>query len=145
MAKGNYVETNDIAFSAQLQGFKGEIGGYAAQLGVTPAQIAAQAADADYFDYCLKCQGIMQNSAQQWTTWKETSPAMAAPRRPQAGRSRRCCPPPCRRWLPASRRVSARSSNKSRPIPITTRLLATPSASKARRRRAGLHDAPAAV
>jgi hypothetical protein len=71
MPKGNYIETNDIAFSAQLQGFKGEIGGYATQLGVTQAQITAQAADADYFDYCLKCQGIMQNGAQQWTTWKD--------------------------------------------------------------------------
>jgi len=70
MAKGNFVQGNDNAFSAQLITFQTNIGGYAAILGVTPAQVAGQKADSDYQDYVLKCLGIMQNAAQQWTTWK---------------------------------------------------------------------------
>ena len=40
-------------------------------IGFTPAQVAAQAADSDYLDYVLKCLGVMQNAAQQWTAWKD--------------------------------------------------------------------------
>ncbi|MDQ6810082.1 MAG: hypothetical protein M3Z64_11775 [Verrucomicrobiota bacterium] len=38
--------------------------------GLTPAQVAAQAADADYFSYVLAVQELMANSAKQWTAWK---------------------------------------------------------------------------
>ncbi len=83
--KGNYIQGNDNAFSAQLKTYKNNIGDYAVTLGVTPAQVAAQAADSDYLEYVLKCLGIMQNAAQQWTAWKDltrdggTPPTNGAP------------------------------------------------------------------
>ncbi len=71
MAKTGYIQQSDIAFSAQLQTFKNNIGSYSAALGVSAAQVTGQAADADYFEYVLKCQAVMQNGAQQWTAWKD--------------------------------------------------------------------------
>src|ERR1039457_5429174 len=44
MAKSDYIATNDDAFNAQLQTFKNGIGSYSVLLGLTAAQIAAQAA-----------------------------------------------------------------------------------------------------
>ena len=85
MAKTAYLNKGDDAFGAQLNTFKNNIGGYAAILGLTPAQTAAQAADAGYFNYILQCQAVMQNGAQQWTAWKilermgGTSPATGVP------------------------------------------------------------------
>jgi hypothetical protein len=71
MAKSSYVSPGDEGFAAQLQTFKSAIGAYAATLGVTPAAVTAQAADADYFSYVLASQQIMQNGARQWTGWKD--------------------------------------------------------------------------
>ncbi|MBI3414311.1 MAG: hypothetical protein HY043_03160 [Verrucomicrobia bacterium] len=85
MAKSDYINPNDEAFNAQLQTFQAGIGNYSAILGVTPAQIASQAADAAYFDYCLQCLALMSNGGQQWTAWKNlerdggTPPASGAP------------------------------------------------------------------
>jgi hypothetical protein len=85
MAKTNYIQTNDNAFSAQLKTFKVEIPNYSGALGVTAAQVTAQAADCDYLEYVLKCLGIMQNAGQQWTAWKDimrdggTPPPTGAP------------------------------------------------------------------
>jgi hypothetical protein len=83
MPKGNFIPGNDNAFSAQLKTFKLNIGSYAATLGVTAAQVAAQAADSDYLEYVLKCLGVMQNTAQQWTAWKDLTRAGGTP--PVAG------------------------------------------------------------
>ena len=63
--KGNYVQANDNAFSAQLLTFKAEIPAYVGVLKLTADVVSGQAADGDYFDYCLKCQGILQNAATQ--------------------------------------------------------------------------------
>jgi hypothetical protein len=71
MARSNYVNPADDGFAAQLQTFKSAIGAYAATLGVSPAAVTAQAADADYFSYVLASQQIMQNGARQWTGWKD--------------------------------------------------------------------------
>jgi hypothetical protein len=71
MAKTNYIAANDNAFAAQLNLFKNKIGDYAATVGVTAAQKTTQAADADYFNYLLQCQEMMQTGAQQWTAWKD--------------------------------------------------------------------------
>jgi hypothetical protein len=71
MAKSSYISTTDDGFAHQLLTFKNAIGAYAAGLGVTAAQIAAQAADADYFNYVLQCQEIIQNASKQWTAWKD--------------------------------------------------------------------------
>src|SRR4051794_33997101 len=85
MAKTDYLSSSDDAFGHQLLTFKNAIGGYAAGLGVTAAQVTAQAADADYFNYVLQCQEIMQNAARQWTAWKAlernggTAPPTGAP------------------------------------------------------------------
>jgi hypothetical protein len=86
--KGNYVEGNDHDFSAQLITFKEEIGSYVAVLKLTPDQVSGQAADADYFEYCLKCLDILQKAATQATTWKDimrgggTPPPTGAPAAP---------------------------------------------------------------
>src|SRR4051812_19522269 len=71
MPKSSYIPFNDDAFAAQLQAFKNAIPGYATTLGLTPAQVAAQAADADYFSYVLASQQLIRNSASQWTGWKD--------------------------------------------------------------------------
>lgn len=70
MAKTDYIRTSDADFAQQLLTFKTTIGGYAATVGVTPAQVTAQAADADYFNYVLASREIMQNGAQQWGGWR---------------------------------------------------------------------------
>jgi hypothetical protein len=86
--KGNYVEGNDHDFSAQLITFKQEIGSYVAVLKLTADVVSAQAADADYFEYCLKCLDILQKAASQATTWKDiergggTPPPTGAPAAP---------------------------------------------------------------
>jgi len=83
--KSNYVQGNDNAFSAQLITFKEEIPAYVSVLKLTADVVSGQAADADYFDYCLKCQGILQNAAIQATGWKDitrdggTPPPTGAP------------------------------------------------------------------
>jgi hypothetical protein len=83
--KSDYINPNDEAFNAQLKTFKMGISTYAAVLGVTPAQVATQAADADYFNYILQCMAIMANGSLQWTMWKNLErgggnpPAMGAP------------------------------------------------------------------
>ena len=83
--KGNYIQGNDNAFSAQLKTFKNNIGGYAVALGVSIPQVTAQGADSDYLEYVLKCLGVMQNAGQQWTAWKDlardggTPPVAGAP------------------------------------------------------------------
>jgi hypothetical protein len=85
MPKSNYIQTNDDAFGAQLKTFKINIPSYAATIGVSPAQVTAQGADCDYFNYTLACQEIMQNAAQQATSWKDltrgggTPPMSGAP------------------------------------------------------------------
>jgi hypothetical protein len=43
------------------------------------AQVTAQAADADYFNYVLACRDIMQNGALQWTGWKTLMRAGGTP------------------------------------------------------------------
>ena len=85
MAKSDYLSSNDDACAAQFQTFKSGIGAYAALLAVTPGQVTAQAADADYFSYVLACQQIAQNAGSQWTGWKDlirrggTPPPSGAP------------------------------------------------------------------
>ncbi len=50
--------------------FKRAIDGYAATLGLSPAQLASQAADADFYDYVSSIQRLMQNGGQSWTGYK---------------------------------------------------------------------------
>lgn len=71
MPRADYIQYNDDLFNAQMQTFKNGIGGYATLLGVTPAQVAMQANDADCFNYILQCQDLMLHAGQQWTAWKK--------------------------------------------------------------------------
>ena len=88
MPKRDYLDPNDDAFSAQLQTFKTNIGSYATVLVVTPAQVTAQAADANYSAYVIACHLTMQQGAQQWTKWKDfvrgggTAPPTGTPAAP---------------------------------------------------------------
>ncbi len=68
ISKSPTIKKSDTAFGAQLLTFAANIGNYT--LGLTAAQITAQNNDAQYFNYTLLCQGIMQAAAQQWTAWK---------------------------------------------------------------------------
>lgn len=67
--KSPAVKQPDSEFGAQLKTFKDNIGSYST-LGLTPAQITAQAADADYYNYVLECQAVIQNDAREWSAWK---------------------------------------------------------------------------
>jgi len=70
MPKSDFVSPNDDGYAAQMQAFKNAIAPYATDLGVTPAQVTAQAADSDYFSYTLACRDIIRNASSQWTNWK---------------------------------------------------------------------------
>ena len=85
MAKDSYIQRNDADFSAQLTTFKNVIPDYATLLNLDPGIVTAQAADADYFAWCLQLQELLRNTAQQSSTWKTlirnggTPPATGAP------------------------------------------------------------------
>jgi len=85
MPRLDYISQNDDAFNAQMQTFKNGIGPYSTLIGLTTAQVTAQAADAAYLDFTLKCLKITAACAQQWVAWKDlvrgggTPPATGAP------------------------------------------------------------------
>jgi len=54
MAKRDFLEQVDIAFVTQLLVFKNAIGPYETLFGLTPAEVAQQAADADFFKYVVE-------------------------------------------------------------------------------------------
>jgi hypothetical protein len=95
MPKSDYLNPSDPPFAAQLLTFKNAIGGYAPGLGLTPAQVTTQAADADYFDYAVTRQTIASNDAQQWTGWKDLIRGGGTP--PGCGRAGVSRPPGRRR------------------------------------------------
>ena len=70
MRKADPIQKNDEAFNLQMQNFATNLPGYATVLNISGGQASAQLADSAYFDYTLKCQGIMIASGQQWTAWK---------------------------------------------------------------------------
>jgi len=72
MAKNDLILKSDLAFANQLQLFKLNIGKYAAVLGLTPAQVAAQAADADFYQYVIHGQQAMLSHSQSWTVLRKT-------------------------------------------------------------------------
>lgn len=85
MPKDPYLKSADDDFRDQLNTFKGGIGDHATTLGVAPAEVTAQAADADYFTYVLASQAVVQNTGKQWTAWKDmarkggTAPVTGSP------------------------------------------------------------------
>lgn len=85
MPKGDRIKSGERAFSNQLLHFKGAIGAYATLLDVTPAMVAAQAADADRYKWELDVAEGCAQCSEQWTAWKDitrnggTFPASGAP------------------------------------------------------------------
>ena len=73
MAKADLIHKGDLVFGAQMRTFKNNIGPVAASLGMTPEQVAAQAADADYYNYVLACHAQMLAHAKGWTALKKNT------------------------------------------------------------------------
>ena len=71
MPKSSSINAADEGFGSQLQTFNTAIPPYATTLGLAPAVVTAQAADADYYSYTLQCQQIMLGGSRQWTAWKD--------------------------------------------------------------------------
>ena len=78
MPKSDFLKIKDLAFLGQMQTFKATIGSYAGTLGVSPEQLAAQAADTDFFGYILACQQAMQSGAREFTAGKNITRAGGA-------------------------------------------------------------------
>jgi hypothetical protein len=70
MIKSDPIQQNDLAFAAQMLTFKNNLPTSAAILGLPPAVVDGQAADAVAFDYWVRSMNIMQKDAQQFTAWK---------------------------------------------------------------------------
>ncbi len=70
MPKKDYLSDSPEDFSSQLITFKNAIGQYATLFELTAPEVAAQAADADYFDFVLQCLDLMDNTAKQWVAWR---------------------------------------------------------------------------
>ena len=117
MAKADLILKSDLAFGAQMKTFKNNIVPVAASLGVTPAQVAAQAAEADYFNYVLACQNLMLAHS---TAWKATK--KLARNGSLTGESQGLGDPVLPDPVPLVRRAwsagSARRCGRSRPVPI---------------------------
>jgi len=71
MAKADLILKGDLVFGAQMRTFKNNIAPIAAGLGLTPAQVASQAADSDYYNYVLACQNLMLSHSKGWTAMKK--------------------------------------------------------------------------
>jgi len=69
--KSDYVNKSDIAFGQQLNLMATGLPGYATVLGIAADTLAAVLADDKYFDYCLKCQAILQKAARESTYWRD--------------------------------------------------------------------------
>jgi len=70
MAKTTNLDQRDNQLAAELEAFKNAIGPYASRLGVSRDQVAAQAADSDYFGYTLAVQELLTTGSKQWNSWK---------------------------------------------------------------------------
>ena len=79
MAKTDFVKVRDMDFITQMLLFKNIIGNYAALLELTPAEVAAQAVDGDYFNYIFECQQSIQSSSLAMTALKKTIRAGRTP------------------------------------------------------------------
>ena len=72
MAKADLIHKSEMSFARQMLIFKENIGPHAAALGLTSAQVAAQAADADYYYHVVTSHDMVQAHARAWTTLKRT-------------------------------------------------------------------------
>lgn len=67
------IPKGDHAFAAQMRTFQQNIAKHAADLGITPEQVAAQSADADHFNHVVSSQQMMLTTAKAWTTRRKTA------------------------------------------------------------------------
>jgi hypothetical protein len=72
MAKKDLMLKGEVPFARQLLMFKENIGAHAVALGLTPAQVAGQAADADYYSYVVFSHNLVQTHAKAWTVLKKS-------------------------------------------------------------------------
>ena len=85
MPKGPRIKYGDRELSNQMLMFMAAIGTYAPLLGLTPAQVAAQAADAVRYKWELDVAEMCAQCSEQWTAWKKITrdggsfPATGAP------------------------------------------------------------------
>ncbi|MGH8092548.1 MAG: hypothetical protein ACREIF_03625 [Chthoniobacterales bacterium] len=89
--KNDYLKQNNAAFALQLDSFRNNIAAYATLLGLSPAEVTAQADDAAQYSYVLACLATMEQGAQQWSNWHKllrhggTPPPTGAPVAPVLG------------------------------------------------------------
>lgn len=69
MAKAE-LDQRDSRLAAELEAFKNGIVPYASRLGISAEQVAAHAADTDYFSYTLAVQELLASNSKQWNGWK---------------------------------------------------------------------------
>lgn len=70
MAKAPFLPKDDNGKADALDNFAAKLSGYAATLEVSAADVSSAQADAAWFRYVLGAQKQMQNTAQQWTAYK---------------------------------------------------------------------------
>lgn len=71
MPKSDYITQGNVGFSDQLNTTRNAIAGYAATLGLTPAQVASLAADAAYYAHVLEIGTVLKNASRQASSWAE--------------------------------------------------------------------------
>lgn len=72
MAKIDLISKADYSFARQMMIFKENIGKHSVAMGLTPEQVAAQAADADYYNYVVQSHGLMQTHMNTMTVFKRS-------------------------------------------------------------------------
>ncbi len=70
MPKFNYIPDSDEGKAALFERFRNTIGSFSALLGLSAPEVAAQAADANWFRYTLNHSISMRDSASQWVGYK---------------------------------------------------------------------------
>lgn len=71
MAKTDYIPKDDEGKAAFFERFRDTLPTYAAALGLLPAEVAGQAADAAWFRHVLGYGRSMQDYASQWAVYKK--------------------------------------------------------------------------
>lgn len=70
MAKSDYISLTDEGKASQFERFRDTIATYTATLGLTPALVTGQAADATAFRHILNHARSMQDAGSQWIGYK---------------------------------------------------------------------------
>ncbi len=71
MAKNDYIPRDDAGRVALLTNFRNTVGPFATQLGLSPADLDGQAADAAWARYVLRHSRVMKSSSKAWNNYRE--------------------------------------------------------------------------